>query len=311
MVWLTRLSRFTLLAVLAVALTLGLAVKVPAQVPALLRPSSLSSQLPEQWGENSFSLPRTSGPGAPVNTQGGGTRGPCFKGDKNPVALVPAPQMGETTGIGETVAEYPTIFWYMPKISLEEEKAPGIEEEEKAPGIEEEEKAPGIEFVLKVSDKRMPIVYSAKYALAKSAEGVVGAPGIMSLSLAPSNFPSLSPLEIDKEYYWELTTSCNYTDSDNSDDFTVDGRLKRVEADPTLARRIQQATPQERVALYAEKRLWNETLASLIELRRDRPNDQNLADAWGKLLTSVGLDVISKEPLFQGDRAFNTSSYSN
>jgi hypothetical protein len=41
------------------------------------------------------------------------------------------------------------------------------------------------------------------------------------------------------------------------------------------------------------------------------PNDQNLEDAWDKLLSSVGLDVISKEPLFQGARAFNTSSYSN
>ncbi len=299
MVWLTRLSRFTLLAVLAVALTLGLAVKVPAQVPALLRPSSLSSQLPEQWGENSFSLPRTSGPGAPVNTQGGGTRGPCFEGVKKPVALVPAPQMGETTGIGETVAEYPTIFWYMPKISPKDAEAPAID------------------FVLKVSDKQqdlgkpMPIIYSAKYALAKSDEGVVGTPGIMSLSLAPSNFPSLSPLEIDKEYYWELATSCNYTDSDLGDNIYVDGRLKRVEPDPTLARRIQQATPEQRVALYAEKRLWYNTLASLVELRRANPNDQNLADAWDKLLSSAGLDVISKEPLFQGARAFNTSNYSN
>jgi hypothetical protein len=201
--------------------------------------------------------------------------------------------------MGETIAEYPTIFWYMPKISLEYANAPGIE------------------FVLKVSDKQqdsdkpMAIIYSAKYALAKSPEGVVGAPGIMSLSLTPSSFPSLSPLEIDKEYDWELTTSCDYTDPDNSDEITVAGWIKRVEPDPTLARRIQQATPQERVALYAEKKLWYETLSSLIELRRDRPNDQNLADAWGKLLTSVGLDVISKEPLFQGDRAFNTSSYSN
>jgi hypothetical protein len=201
--------------------------------------------------------------------------------------------------MGKTIAEYPTIFWYMPKISPEDAEA----------------KAPGIEFVLKVSDKQQDsdkaIIYSAKYALAKSPEGVVGAPGIMSLSLTPSSFPSLSPLEINKEYDWELTTSCDYTDSDNSDEITVAGWIKRVEADPTLARRIQQATPQERVALYAEKKLWNETLASLIELRRANPNDQNLADAWDKLLSSVGLDVISKEPLFQGARAFNTSSYSN
>ena len=293
MVWLTRLSRFTLLAVLAVALTLGLAVNVPAQVPAPLRSTSLSSKL-----ENAFRAPQGPGAPTPVNTEGGGTRSPCIASENTTItALLPVSR------IGETIAEYPTIFWYMPKIAAETE----------AP-------APGIKFVLKVSGKQqdsagkpIPIVYySAEYALAKSAEGVVGAPGIMSLSLTPSNFPSLSSLEIDKEYAWELTmSSCNYTDTDKSDEITVDGGIKRVKLDPTLARRIQQATPQERVALYAEKRLWYETVASLVELRRANPNDQNLADAWGKLLSSVGLDVISKEPLFQGDRAFNTSSYSN
>lgn len=286
MVWFTRLSRFTLLAVLAVVLTLGLAVKVPAQVPALLGSISLSSKL-----ENAFRAPQGPGAPTPVNTEGGGSRGPCFEGTKNLLALLPASRMGET------IAEYPTIFWYMPKISSKDADA----------------KAPGIEFVLKVpdeqqdSDKPISIIYSAKYALAKSPEGVVGAPGIMSLSLTPSSFSSLSPLEIDKEYYWELTTSCDYTDPDKSDEITVSGRIKRVEPDPTLARRIQQATPQERVALYAENKLWYETLTSLVELRRAKPDDQNLKDAWDKLLSSVGLDIISKEPLFQGDRAFNTS----
>jgi hypothetical protein len=285
MVWLTRLSRFTLLAVLAVALTLGLAVNVPAQVPAPLRSTSLSSKL-----ENAFRAPQGPGAPTPVNTEGGASRNPCIASKNTTItALLPVSR------IGETIAEYPTIFWYMPKIAAETE-------------------APGIKFVLKVSDKQQdsadkPIVYySTEYPLAKSAEGVVGAPGIMSLSLTPSNFPSLSSLEIDKEYAWELTmSSCDYTDSDKADEIMVDGGIKRVKLDPTLARRIQQATPQERVALYAENKLWYETLSSLVELRRTNPNDQNLEDAWDKLLSSVGLDIISKEPLFQGARPFNTS----
>jgi hypothetical protein len=75
----------------------------------------------------------------------------------------------------------------------------------------------------------------------------------------------------------------------------VDGKIKRVAADPALVRRISQATPQERVALYADARLWYETLSTLIELQRDQPNNREVAEALDKLLTSVGLDKISQK----------------
>jgi hypothetical protein len=80
----------------------------------------------------------------------------------------------------------------------------------------------------------------------------------------------------------------------------VEGAIKRVEADPTLAQRLQRATPQERVAIYAKAQLWYEALGTLAELRRDRPNDSVLADAWSQLLDSVELNKISSEPLYQG-----------
>jgi hypothetical protein len=191
--------------------------------------------------------------------------------------LIPA------SGIGETAAEYPTISWYMPKIS------PKTKDSDPAP-------APAVKFVLK--DANNQEIYSATYPLTKSAEGVVGAPGIMSLTVAKGY-----PLKIGQEYHWELTVMCDSTDTtDQSETIAMDGRIKRVEVDPTLAVRLQQATPQDRVALYATEKLWFETVATLIELRRDRPNDTNLADAWGKLLASVGLDIISKEPLFPAAR---------
>jgi hypothetical protein len=95
--------------------------------------------------------------------------------------------------MGETVAEYPTIFWYMPKISPDAD----------AP-------APAVEFVLK--DANNQEIYSATYPLAKSAEGVVGAPGgIMSLTVAKGY-----PLKIGQEYHWELTVMCDSTDTDRS-----------------------------------------------------------------------------------------------
>jgi len=252
MAWFTRSSRFTLL---AVALTLGLAVNVPAQVQAQSSPSSLSNNLANR-GTNSFRPPRGPGPGSPINTNGGGTRGPvaCEKGEESPYALVPA------SGIGKTVAEYPTVFWYKPQTS-----------------------ASMVEFVLwDANDKE---VYKTTYALAKSANGVEGAPGIKSLTL-PS-LANLSPLEMGQQYHWQLTLMCN--SQDRSSDIIVEGKIKRVALDPILARRVQQAPPQQRVALYAKAGLWHEALSTMVELQRDRPNDANLAATWDNLLESEGM----------------------
>ncbi len=255
MAWFTRSSRFTLL---AVALTLGLAVNVPAQVQAQSSPSSLSNNLANQ-GTNSFRPPRGPGPGAPVNTFGGATRSDepvgCNEGEGAPYALIPA------SGTGETVAEYPTVFWYMPQTS-----------------------APEVEFVLK--DANDNEVYKTTYVLAKSANDVEGAPGIMSLTLPA--LANLSPLEIGQEYHWQLKFICDPKNAE-SNNILVKGRIKRVALDPILARRVQLATPQQRVALYAKAGLWHEALSTMVELQRDRPNDANLAATWDNLLESEGM----------------------
>jgi len=261
MAWFTPSSRFTPL-VLAVALTLGLGVNVPAQVKAQSTPPSLGRVL-----ESAFRAPRTDTP-APNNREGGATRGPCVM-TENLVALVPF-------GVGNTTAEYPTIYWYMPQL------------------IDNEAPSPVVEFVLK--DANQQEIYSATYPLAKTAGGIVGTPGLMSVRIA-----SLYPLKVNQEYQWEVVLRCDSKLlNDRSQDMYVVGAIKRVEADPTLAQRLQRATPQERVAIYAKAQLWYEALGTLAELRRDRPNDSGLADAWSKLLDSVELDKISREPLYQG-----------
>ncbi|MBD1809832.1 DUF928 domain-containing protein [Microcoleus sp. FACHB-SPT15] len=265
MAWFKRSSRFT---IITAALMLGLSLNVVAQPQPRSTPVSLSNRL-----ENAFRPP--SGIGKPVNRQQGATRGPCMtKASKPLIALVPV------DGAGETMAENPTVFWYMPEISAD------------AP-------APAVEFVLK--DANDQEIYTAEYTLTTSAQGVVGAPGIMSLSVS-----NLYPLEMGREYHWELTLMCNSKDSDRSEDLTVFGMLKRVAPDPNLALRVQQASPQERVGLYADKKLWYETVAALVELRRDRPYDSNITAAWRTLLSSVGLEVIAQEPVIQSAR--NTSN---
>lgn len=250
MVWSKHFSRFT---ILAVALTLGLTTNVPAQVQAQLKPSSPSSKLPNQ-SKNSFRPPRT---GVPVNTIGGGRRGPvCLdkESELEPIPLVPVDSQ-----MGETAAEYPTFFWYMPETS-----------------------APEVEFVLR--DEKDNAVYAVKYALAKSAESGISEPGLMSLTL-PS-FANLSPLEIGKKYKWEVALICEF--ADRSRDVVTEGLIKRVAPDPALALRLQQATPQQRVALYRDAQLWYDAVSTLVELQRTRPDDANLAVAWDRLLSSAG-----------------------
>lgn len=260
MAWFTQSSRF---AILALALTLSPALTVSAQ-PS--RSSTLGSQL-----ERAFRPPRR---GIAINRQGGATRNPdsCFVGTRQLTALVP-------TTVGETAAEYPTVYWYMPMMSAE--NAP----------------SPELEFTLRdASDNK---IYSVKYPLTKSSDGLVSTPGIMSLTLA-------KPLEVNKEYKWLLKVTCDATD--NSDAKFVVGSLKRVSEDPNLAIRVQQATPEERVVLYANAKRWYEMLANLVALRRSRPNDPSVTEAWNRLFAVVELDDVSIQSRSQSAGSTNNSN---
>ncbi|MEQ9482660.1 DUF928 domain-containing protein [Coleofasciculus sp. F4-SAH-05] len=274
MAWFTHSSRFTV----ALALTLGLVANVPAGVQAQLGGSPLSRDIPTEW---EFTPPDSQGPDIARSRQAGGTRGVCIA-DKDkeqvPIALVPM-------SVGKTMAEYPTLSWYLPKNT--------------AWGVE-----------LTVRNANGEEIYSTKYAFAhytgQDSQGdekqyVVGAPGIMSLTL-PNLESSVLPPETGQKYKWTLGLICN--PGDPSSIVYADGAFERVEPDPNLVRRIQQATPEQRVAIYAKERLWYETLNTLVELRRDRPDDPGVKAAWSQLLRSVELDVdvISEEPVAQGGR---------
>jgi hypothetical protein len=142
--------------------------------------------------------------------------------------------------------------------------------------------APAVQFVLR--DASGDRVYEVQYSLSDSAEEEA-ASGIMSITLPA--FANLSPLEMGQEYSWELALKCDPPDS--SQDIVVQGKIQRVAVEPDMVRQLQRATPQERLTLYAGERLWYDTLDTLMELKRDRPEDTDLAAAWDKLLTSVGL----------------------
>lgn len=281
MYWIKRSSHFRILAgLLALVLAIAVSARVQAQVP----PSSPLSSIPSQWEppsgtgtpdqreagatRGSGGWEPTSGTGAPDNRQGGATRGPLIcpgdeqlaKGNKELTALIPK------YSVGKTIAAHPTFSWYVP------------------PTL-----AKAVEFVL-FDEKKEEEIYSTRLAIAARQ------PGIISLQLPAS--ANLLPLQVGKKYSWEFALVCNSLD--RSADTWVEGKIQRVQPNPDLVSKIQQANPQQRVALYAQNKLWYETVAALVELRRLNPNDPTLAEAWEKLLASVELNDLAKEPLAKG-----------
>jgi hypothetical protein len=265
-VFIMKLIRFfphklAITALVTLLLIVGLSLKEPVRVQAQSSNASISSQLPDQW--ESAPLPNSGDSGLQDSSN------LPFAGclSSYPIALVPA------SGMGQTLAEYPTIFWYLPRT-----------------------RAWGMEFKLTDSDNQE--IYSTKYAFARGTSNdyqgqddqlVVGTPGILSLTIPRLTGSSL-PLKEDQKYDWTVRIICN--PNDLSGDVYMAGTIRRVSIDPTLSRRLQQAPPEERVVLYAKERLWYEALGTLVKLHRDRPNDPAVIAAWDKLLKSVGLDMI-------------------
>ncbi len=261
MTWNKHTSNSTKL-VMALALRLGIIVLVGVQLISPVQSqsslSSLSNQLPSQWEATSGTF-QPPQRGNPDNRQGGGTRSPFQNCIQGNKGLV---ALVPTSGVNSTVAAYPTFFWYLPTNS-----------------------ASALEFVLQ--DEKGQEVYLTKFTLTKSARG------FMSLQLPA--LAGLSPLEKNTIYHWYVSLICN--PEERAADRLVEGFISRVDLNPNVASQSQRATPQERVAIYAEARLWQDTLNSLAELRRLNPQDPSLVDAWKKLLGSVGLEAIAEEPL--------------
>lgn len=256
-------SNFPVALALKLALLTGMLMIV--QTPQAL----LAQGIPRRWEAKKYRPPI--GIGAPTRTEGGGTRGgethsgntgnqncPLVSG-KPLTALVPSDRFGVT------VAPYPTFFVYMPAASSEASPL-------------------SVEFDLQ--DKDNNVVY-------KSTFKTSGKPGVLTLTL-PSQ-AGLPPLAINQDYKWSFTVVCR--PDERSQDMTVEGWVRRVELNSALNNQLQQVSPQQQVDLYAQAEIWQEALATLVQLRRDDPNNAAIAANWERLLSAAGLNDIAKEPL--------------
>lgn len=198
--------------------------------------------------------------GSPRTTTGGASRGICS---------IPAPDTSQSqmltialipnTDAELTTQAHPTIFIYIPDATI-------------------------ISAELSLWDENQKGLYQTTVSLSGKS-GIVGIP-------LPDSAPSLA---VGKRYKWSLALIC---DRDRrSRDVVVEGWMQRTQLSSTLEEQIKTVEPLQRARLYAQNRVWYETLATLAELRRDRPDDSSIATEWQNLLQSVGLQDVAQAPV--------------
>ncbi|MBD2610071.1 DUF928 domain-containing protein [Nostoc punctiforme FACHB-252] len=219
--------------------------------------------------------------GAPGDRQGAGTRGDCPNVSKPLTALVPliprtlSLKQQTTTDkplskfvLGLTTAEYPTFWFYVPYQIKDIDVVKFVVLDENNNSITKE-----------------PLLINLSRT-----------PGVISVRVPTTE----KPLEIGKYYHWYFLIDCkSQTSSEESEDIAVEGLVQRIEPNPDLVRRLGTATPQERVALYAQAGIWEDALTLLSELRLAKPKDTALASDWQDLLKSVGLEDVASETITQ------------
>lgn len=194
--------------------------------------------------------------GAPGQRSDAGSRGPCsdYNGEKLMTALVPE------ISSGETLAPYPTFWFYIPVKT----------------GI--------AEFVLK-EEATNTILYEHKFYIRQGH-------GIVSFQ-PPETTP---PLEVNKTYKWEFFFSCNLNSQPN---FRLFGEVARIATSPELQQELEEAEPQKKVEIYARNGLWYEAVTLLAKLRLADPQNDQLAADWASLLQDKDVDLghMTQEPI--------------
>jgi hypothetical protein len=199
--------------------------------------------------------------GAPGSRAGAGTRGDCpAVAETTPelTALVPLVTVNgadQTVALGTTTQMHPTISIYVPYAGSA---------------------AQSIKFVL-LDDTEMPLLPQPLEIVPTQL------PGLVNIQL-----PETVRLEVGRYYRWYVLIDCQPI---GASDVFVTALIQRVTVDPVLARQLADATPSDRIALYAQYGIWHDALSEVQALDQAEPNSALSAD-WASLLESVGLAAL-------------------
>jgi hypothetical protein len=132
----------------------------------------------------------------------------------------------------------------------------------------------------------------------KSTASIPAKPGIFRIQM-----PSSSPmLVVNQLYQWELTflvTPDDAQDKTKTEEVTVAGWIQRTNLNGSLQNKIQQATPTQQAAIYAENGLWYDAFSAVAQLRRNSPQDVETQQNWKNILNSVNLDKLANKPFVE------------
>ncbi|MDX2097941.1 MAG: DUF928 domain-containing protein [Leptolyngbyaceae cyanobacterium bins.59] len=202
------------------------------------------------------------GRGTPTRTAAGTVRGNMCRGDQPPVALIPqiknAANEISKVEVGTTVSDRPSFAFYVPPVS---QRPTGATQP--------------IRFTLYGPDQK--IHWSTQ--LPGNVSGVVSV-----------NLPKTAdPMEVDRVYNWVVRVDCN--PNDQTERIEVEGWTMRIAPTVELRKQLAQTAPEEVPALYASFGIWHESISSLMELRRQKPNARELVEDWKALMDSANLKI--------------------
>ncbi|NEQ98435.1 MAG: DUF928 domain-containing protein [Cyanothece sp. SIO2G6] len=149
--------------------------------------------------------------------------------------------------------------------------------------------SPGATLTFTLQDEAATTeLYMTQFELTGAEKGIVGI-----------QIPATAaPLEVGQTYAWQalLSSSCG----PNLGDFriSIGSSLERVELDGQLEA-IEQAPMSDRLAMYAEAGIWQETVSTLAALRLENPDDVAMNEAWSSLMQLVELGELAADPILQ------------
>jgi Domain of Unknown Function (DUF928) len=220
--------------------------------PSLQFPTGFNRGRPQRTSAGGARLIFPSAPdrGSPQRTGAGGRRGNSCISSENSQPSLTA-LMPTEDNEGQTVAANPTLYWFVPQTT-----------------------ANSGEFVI-INDQGNEI-YKKNFIPPNQ-------PGIVQLTI-----PDSASLKTGKQYQWYFTLICN--SEDRSQDEYLSGLLERTTLGSLLNSSLQQAAPLKKAEIYANNRIWHDTLSNVAALRTENPT------VWTDLLQSVGLEKFAKEP---------------
>ena len=198
--------------------------------------------------------------GTPPTTHGAGSRGEC------PETQIPLTRLVGSKDLDLTIRAYPTIWVYIPYTSAQTQSG---------------------QFNFYLQDGEENTLYQNSLSLPAQ-------PGIVPIELPPSQ---INPLTINEKYRWYVTVDCSQNTSDRDANLAfVTGQIRRIPLTPKLKKQLESKILLERVRLYAENGIWYDTLTKLAQLHINEPQ---LLKIWRDLLTDVGLERVSQEPILE------------